>query len=60
MKTHYFIIAAGITCALSSCDKPTSGQNTRDYRDGNSGAAPSTVEGETILDSTKGRREDNK
>lgn len=57
MKTSIGILSAGVACMLSSCDKPTSGQNTTEYRDGNSGATPSTVENETKVDSTKDREE---
>lgn len=58
MKTTTIIITTlALSFLLSSCDKPTSGQNTRDFRDGESGATPGTVESDTKLDSTKDRQE---
>lgn len=57
MKTPIVIITAGMSFILCSCDKPTSGQNTSEYRDGNSGASSQTIEKDTSLDSTKGRED---
>jgi hypothetical protein len=49
-----------VPIVLSSCNKPTSGQNTTEYRDGNSGATSETIKKDTPLDSTgKNKGDDN-
>jgi hypothetical protein len=42
MKSKLMLIG-GLIFGLSSCDKPTSGQNTSEYRDGASGATSGTI-----------------
>lgn len=43
-----------------SCNKPTRGQNTSEYRDGNSGANTQTIEEDTPIDSTGKNGNDEK
>jgi hypothetical protein len=50
-----------IVCLMSAgCNKPTSGQNTLEYRQGQSGATPATQSQDTKLDSSKEKREQGK
>lgn len=60
MKSSIILINAAFAYMLVSCDKPTSGQNTTEYRDGNSGATSTTVEKDTKFDSTEGREENKR
>ena len=47
----FVVFAAAVT--ISSCNKPTSGQNTSEYRDGGSGATSGTI----IKDADGGKAE---
>ncbi len=48
-----FAMALGIFSTLGACNKPTSGSNTSEFREGNSGATSETIRKDTPIDSAK-------
>lgn len=54
MNPKILILLGGLTLGFASCDdKPTSGQNTSEYRDGASGATSGTITKDTKGEKTE-------
>ncbi len=57
VRVHLITLIFGAIATTVGCNKPTSGQNTSEYREGQSGANSTTVSEDTPLDSTKEKQE---